>query len=67
MLSMSLGPFHTTPVPPDSIVSVHPLLGMSLVGRGPGSYDNMGPQEHQADEIGCDPSWSFDDSVTAIF
>jgi hypothetical protein len=66
VLGMSLEPFHTSPMPPDAMVAAHPLSDMPLVGCGPGVYDNRVPQEHQADEIGWEPSCSFDDSVTAI-
>lgn len=66
VFGLSLELSHTTPVPPDSMVSAHPLSGMSLIGYGPDLYSNMGPQEHQADEIGWKPHWSIDDTVTAI-
>ncbi|KAM5357090.1 hypothetical protein ACJZ2D_016626 [Fusarium nematophilum] len=62
----SLEPFNTAPALPDLMVSAHPFSSVSLVGCGQGLYGNMGPQEHQADEIGWVPHWSFDDSVAAI-
>ncbi|KAI8648972.1 BZIP domain-containing protein [Fusarium keratoplasticum] len=67
VVGMSLEPFHTTPMPPDSMVYAHPLSSVPLVECGPDFYDNMGPQEHQADEIGWDLHRSFGDGVTVIF
>ncbi|RKL10594.1 hypothetical protein BFJ70_g16505 [Fusarium oxysporum] len=66
MLGMSLISFNTTPMPRDAMVVAHPLSGTPLVGYGPGFYDNMVPQKHQADEIGWDLYRNLHDSITAI-
>lgn len=60
VFGMNFEPFYTTPMPPDSMISAHLLPSVPLVGCGPGLYENMGPQEHQADEIGWDAYWSFE-------
>ncbi|KAM6508104.1 hypothetical protein FALCPG4_017992 [Fusarium falciforme] len=51
MFAMGLEPFQRVTMPPDSIVSTQPVPTFSLAECGLGLYLNVGPQEHQANEI----------------
>ncbi|KAH6984226.1 hypothetical protein BKA56DRAFT_481950, partial [Ilyonectria sp. MPI-CAGE-AT-0026] len=59
MFDMGLEPFQMAAMPPDSMVSAQPVPTLPLARCGPGLYVNMGPQEHQADEMAWDPRWEF--------
>jgi hypothetical protein len=59
IFAMGLEPIQKAAMPPDSIVSTQPVQAFSLTECGIGLYLNVGPQEHQADEIAWGSYWQF--------
>ncbi|KAJ3453663.1 hypothetical protein MRS44_017910 [Fusarium solani] len=59
MFDMGLEQFQTATMPPDSMVSAQPVPTLSLTECGLGQDVDVGPQEHQADEIAWDLYWQF--------
>ncbi|KAH7154695.1 hypothetical protein DER46DRAFT_561969 [Fusarium sp. MPI-SDFR-AT-0072] len=60
IFTMGLEPFQRAAMLPDSIASTQPVQTFSLTKCGLGLYPNVGPEEHQADEIAWGSSyWQF--------
>ncbi|KAF9775962.1 hypothetical protein IL306_005903 [Fusarium sp. DS 682] len=59
IFAMGLEPIQKATMPPDSIVSTQPVQTFSLTKCELGLYLNVGPQEHQADEVAWGSYWQF--------